>query len=585
MNMIVSPSLKFFRKNVKTPVTFYFLFFLCLIFLGCYKEAAKPTIDMPVNMLAATVAKTANPSASAAIAGKNVIMQGFYWDVPMGGTWWGNVQGKVSSWAGAGITSVWLPPCYKGASGGYSDGYDPFDYFDFGNYNQMGTTKTRYGSKSDLQSCINAAHSAGLQVYADIVINHNGGGSAQYNPNTGTTTNTLFVPASGIFPRSYNDFHPSTYEFSDAAVFSNYADLCHKNPNVSGGLWSNSNSVAKYFKGTLGFDGWRFDWVDGFSPAYVANFVAAAPGFAVTEYWGPSGGTSVSEIQSCINSSGVSSFDFPCVFALKAAFTNNNLANLRDMGMLCKSNPGKAVTFVTNHDINYIPNNNKLQAYAFIMAHEGTPCVFYSDYESLLDKAKMNTLIWINKNLASGTSTVLYADNDEYVAAMNGSPGLIIYINNSSSTLSRSVTTNWVNSNIHDYANNWGTDFTTNGSGVATISAPANSYTIWSGTGTVTGSNATITLRMLKDVQNGNSLFFTGNNSALTNWGGGVPGAWNSGNYWTTTVTVPSTQELDFKVRKGTTGGTGNIWESGPNHIIGNPINGTTYTVAFNGGF
>lgn len=573
------------RISIRKAVTYCLPIFFLLMFFACSKDHLGSNTTQ-----AGTKQETVTPPSEGrklvlnAISGKNVIIQGFYWDVPMGGTWWGNVQGKVSAWASAGFTSVWLPPASKGASGAYSVGYDPFDYFDFGNFNQMGTTETRYGSKTELQSLISAAHTAGLQVYADIVMNHNAGGAPQANPNTGTTTNTLFNPASGIFPRGYNDFHPSTYETADAAVFSNYPDLVHKNPNVANGMWANANSVAKYYKNTMGFDGWRFDWVDGFSPSYVANFVAAAPGFAVTEYWGPSNGTSVTELQNCVNGTGVSSFDFPAVFAMKNAFTNNNLDLLNSTSMLCKSNPSKAVTFVTNHDINPIPDANKLQAYAFIMAHEGTPCVFYSDYESLLDKSKMNTLIWINKNLAAGTTTVLYSDNDEYIAQMNGSPGLVIYINNSSSNQSRSVTTKWANSNLHDNTNNWGTDISTNSSGAATISAPGKSYAIWSNNGSAT-SNITITLRMLKDVQNGNSLFFTGNNATLTNWGSGLQGSWNSGNYWTKTITVPSGTTIEWKVRRGTTGGTGDLWENGTNHVITNPVNGTTYTADFNGGF
>lgn len=37
-------------------------------------------------------------------------MQAIYWYVPMGGTWWGTIQGKVSSWSSAGITAIWMPP-------------------------------------------------------------------------------------------------------------------------------------------------------------------------------------------------------------------------------------------------------------------------------------------------------------------------------------------------------------------------------------------------------------------------------------------------------------------------------------------
>jgi alpha-amylase len=404
-----------------------------------------------------------------------VMMQGFYWDVPAGGNWWNTIRGKASAWAAAGITAVWLPPSNKCQSGPNSDGYDPYDYFDFGNYNQMGTTETRYGSKDELNSLITTAHNSGLKVYADIVMNHNAGGSLQANPNTGGNTYTSFIVASGLFHRGYNDFHPSTYEQSDAGVFGSYPDLCHANPYVSGWLWSNANSVAKYYKNTMKYDGWRFDYVKGFAPSNVKNFVASAGGFAVGECWD----ANVSVVQSYVNASGTSAFDFPCYYALEAAFINNNLAALRDNGMLCKNNPGKAVTFVANHDINNI-YNNKLSAYAYILTHEGTPCIFYRDYEEWLDKNKLNNLIWINKNLAAGTTTVLYADNDEYIAKMSGSPGLVVYINNSGSTLSRSVTTNWVSNVIKDYTGNVGGTLTTSASKVVTASAPANSYSVWS---------------------------------------------------------------------------------------------------------
>ncbi|WP_462266883.1 alpha-amylase domain-containing protein [Mucilaginibacter sp.] len=561
---------------------------LITLLAACAKDKPLATDPALTGSASALAVASIQPLASGGIAGKEVLMQAFYWDVPMGGTWWQTIQSKVSSWNTAGVTAIWLPPASKGASGGYSMGYDPFDYFDFGDYNQMGTTETRFGSKAELLACISAAHNSGLKVYADIVMNHNYGGSAQNNPNTGGATNTSFIPASNIFPRGYNDFHPSSYEQKDSGTWSNYPDLCLANPYVQGGLWSNTNSVAKYYKNTLGFDGWRFDWIDGYNPAYVKNFVTAAPGFAVTEYWGPSGGTNVTELQSAITASGASSFDFPCLQAMKNAFTNNNLNLLSTTSMLCKTNPAKAVTFVTNHDVNYIPDNRKLQAYAFIMAHEGTPCLFYPDYESLLDKGKMNTLIWINKNLAAGNTSVLYADNDEYVAKMNGAPGLIIYINTSSSTLTRSVSTDWKSSTLHDFANNWSSDVTTNASGTTTLSVPANSYTIWSATGATGGGttgNVNITLRMQKDVFSGNSLYFSGNQAALTNWGSGLEGAWNSGNYWTKTATVPAGVALEFKSRKGVTGSGGDVWETGANHVISNPVNGTTYTFTFNGGF
>ena len=64
--------------------------------------------------------------------GGGVMMQAFYWDVPAGGNWWNTVNGKVTAWSNAGIGSIWLPPASKAQNGAFSMGYDPTDYFDFG---------------------------------------------------------------------------------------------------------------------------------------------------------------------------------------------------------------------------------------------------------------------------------------------------------------------------------------------------------------------------------------------------------------------------------------------------------------------
>jgi alpha-amylase len=46
-----------------------------------------------------------------------------------------------------GITSVWFPPAYKGTNGGYSTGYDAYDLYDLGEFDQKGTIPTKYGTK------------------------------------------------------------------------------------------------------------------------------------------------------------------------------------------------------------------------------------------------------------------------------------------------------------------------------------------------------------------------------------------------------------------------------------------------------
>jgi len=426
------------------------------------------------------VTNTSNtPNGRLPGVGGGVLMQAFYWDVPSGGDWYNTVKGKITAWDNSGISAIWLPPVSKAQNGPFSMGYDPFDYYDFGNYNQMGSTETRFGSLTELQSLISTAHGKNIQVYADIVINHNSGGASEANPYTGTSTYTKFTPLSNKFPRSYSDFHPNNIHSSDEGSFGGFADVCHAQSNVQNWLWLRSDAVGKYYKNTMGFDGWRFDYVKGFAASVVRDWNNNVGGFSVGEYW--DGNASL--VQSWVNGTNRTSaaFDFPAYYAMDAAFDGHDLTHLND-DMLWKRDAAKAVTFVTNHDTDII-YDGKLLSYAYIMTHEGYPCVFYRDYEEWLNKAKMDNLIWIHRNLAVGNTSILYVDNDEYIARRNGSPGLVVYFNDSGAWTERWIQTNWTSTGIHDYtgASTWWP--TTQSDKWVKIQAPPHGYTVWSPNG------------------------------------------------------------------------------------------------------
>ena len=408
--------------------------------------------------------------------GGGVMMQGFYWDVPAGGVWWNTLSTKVTDWSNAGIEAIWLPPVSKAQNGPFSMGYDPTDYFDFGNYNQNGTTETRFGSKSELSAFINAAHTEGMKVYADMVLNHNSGGQLENNQYTGTQTYTDFSVASGKFTRSQHDFHPNWVHGNDYGTFVGFPDLCHDVPYVQDWLWKRADGVGKYYRDVLGFDGWRFDYVKGFAPWVIKEWNANVGGFSVGELWD----SNVDALNSWANEANSSVFDFACYYKMNDAFDGNNL-NLLNEDMMWKRNPYKAVTFVTNHDTDEIWN--KMLAYAYILTHEGYPTIFYRDYEEWLNKERLNNLIWIHNNKATGNTTNLYTDNDEYIARRNGydgNPGLIVYINNSSDMSERWVPTNWSNTRIKDYTGHSEWQPTTQGGTWVKIQCPPNSYSIWS---------------------------------------------------------------------------------------------------------
>lgn len=418
--------------------------------------------------------------------GQGVMMQAFYWDVIEGGIWWDNITSKIDNWAANGIDAIWIPPISKAQSGPFSMGYDPYDYFDFGEFEQKGTTETRFGSRAELENMIAKAHDNNVAVIADMVINHNSGGDLEYNEFRQLETYTSFRPASGLFNRSQYDFLPNANRLSDEGRFGGFPDVDLLSDYVQDWMFRSEQSIANYYMNTLGIDGWRFDYVKGYSPTIVKQWVETVGGFAVGESFD---GNLDGVILPWIQASGVNAFDFPNFFNMKDAFNNGNLNDLTKPSLLA-SLPDKAVTFVGNHDTeardggNEFPNEWETHAYAYILSAPGYPTVFYSHYEDSGEeqKAKINQLIQLRSQLAAGDWEVKYVDNDEFIATRSGDvtkPGLALYINISDNEVSRDIQTHWVNANIKDYTEEFILFSQSDDMGNATLKAPAKGYAIW----------------------------------------------------------------------------------------------------------
>jgi alpha-amylase len=385
-----------------------------------------------------------------------VLFQAFYWNCPSAenqdGTWWNFVASKIPELQQAGFTALWLPPASKAANlGGPSMGYDPYDYYDLGDFNQKGRTKTWFGNQTELVALINAAHTANMQVYADLVLDHNNGGDAQEpNPIDGQMRWTRFNPASGRFPRNWEHFHPSRYETFDGMTFGDMPDLCHRNPKVYGEVIS----LAQWMIETIGFDGFRFDFVKGYAPwmvkaiaelRYLDKSEQGFYPFCVGECW--DGERTIDDWLGTINSfmdNPVSAFDFPLHYRLKDLCDTYgfSLSTLATPGTVAQDTPSEAVTFVDNHDTIRDPgnaiNNDKLLAYSFILTHEGYPSVFWMDWYNF-GLAKVGTpngiaaLVAAHEQHAGGTTQVLYADDNLYIMQRTGAeaqPGLVYVLNN-----------------------------------------------------------------------------------------------------------------------------------------------------------
>jgi alpha-amylase len=402
-----------------------------------------------------------------------VMMQAFHWDCPCEDKkefqWWNYINEKVPSLAKAGFTSLWLPPIHKAANlFGPSMGYDPYDYYDLGEFDQKGSIPTWFGTHMELDSLIESAHKHGLSLIADMVLNHNSGADAQeVNPITGQSRWTVFNPKSGKFPRNWECFHPSMYESWDEMTFGDMPDLSHRNPYV----FSELLKLSRWLIEEVGFDGFRYDFVKGFGAStvqsiqeyrYMRNGQYFEP-YGVAEYWDSTGNTLnwVSEANRS-SSNPVDAFDFPLRELLKNLCDRYgfSLKNLVGGESVLQKQNYSAVTFVENHDIRDEGRpiaNDKLMAYSYILTHEGYPCVFWKDYYNL-DLALEDThngiaaLVAAHEKYAAGSTSTLYLDDNLYIMQRSGygsQPGLIYVLNNRGDRWDGQwVNTQWCNTEL-----------------------------------------------------------------------------------------------------------------------------------------
>lgn len=102
------------------------------------------------------------------------MMQFFEWYCPGGGVHWKKFADETPRLASMGITAAWLPPPTKG-SNPEGTGYDIYDLWDLGEFDQKGEKRTKWGDKETLLAAIKKAKDAGIITYIDAVLNHKAG--------------------------------------------------------------------------------------------------------------------------------------------------------------------------------------------------------------------------------------------------------------------------------------------------------------------------------------------------------------------------------------------------------------------------
>lgn len=384
------------------------------------------------------------------------MMQFFHWYYPSDGSLWNEVKEKATELAEAGITALWLPPAYKGGSGGYDTGYGVYDLFDLGEFDQKGSIRTKYGTKEEFLTGIKAAQQAGIQIYADIVLNHKDSAdeteevyaAAYYESNRNQRVvadgklEKIQAYTKFTFPGRGDKYSSMKWHWwhFDSVVYNNWrpgespqkvylfegkghddfvnlekgnydfllgCDLDMQNEEVRGEL----DYWGKWFLDITGVDGFRIDAVKHIPTWFYRQWLPAMREhgqkelFSVGEYWENNLGSLLNYID--LTGGEMSLVDVPLHYNFHSASKVGSSYDLRRIldNTLMQTKPELAVTFVENHDSQPLQSLEsvveswfKPLAYALILLRrEGYPCLFYADYYGAHYKDK-GYEIWLDSH-------------------------------------------------------------------------------------------------------------------------------------------------------------------------------------------
>lgn len=364
-----------------------------------------------------------------------VIIQFFHWYHQ--GNLWKEFIDKVEEIKKLGFTAVWFPPAIKCAGGREGRGYDVYDLYDLGEFDQKGSIGTRYGTKREYLDAVEKAHNSGLQVYADIVLNHRLGADENeivtvQQVNEENRNETIGEPFEGevnvkfTFPGRKGEYSEFIWDhqcfsgvdcvrtddevkkgifkihndygtdWNDKAShqFGNYdylmgADVEFRNPYVVEEL----KNWIKWYIETTKVDGLRLDALKHIPSDFLKELIDYIKTeidndfFFVGEFWKDKV-EPISDFSENMNHR-LSLFDVPLhynFFTASQKGADYDMSSILNDTVLSRE-PTLAVSFVGNHDTQRLQALESAvegwfrpPAYAIILLSEnGYPCVFYPD--------------------------------------------------------------------------------------------------------------------------------------------------------------------------------------------------------------
>ena len=328
-----------------------------------------------------------------------VMLQGFSWDSYDYSQW--TVLEKQADDMKGFIDLVWLPHSGKCIETTQVMGYMPYDYF-----NQ----NSSFGTEAELRSLIAKFKANGIGAIADVVVNHrNTDGWYTFPAETykGVTYQMLSTDicknddGGKTATQAKKDGVSLSNNYDEGTDFGGCRDIDHKSENVQKII----KAYLKFLKEDIGYTGFRYDMVKGFSGTHVADYNdAAGIEYSVGEYW--DGNPSIINWINKTNKKSAA-FDFQFRYNVRDAVNgaaNGKVTTSPDWSKL-KSDYNLmhdatyrqyAITFVENHDMQYRSKDEPLDplkrdtlaANAYMLAMPGTPCVFQPHWRAYKQEIK-----------------------------------------------------------------------------------------------------------------------------------------------------------------------------------------------------
>lgn len=327
-----------------------------------------------------------------------VMLQGFSWDAYDYSQW--TVLEKQADDMKGFIDLVWLPQSGKCIETTQVMGYKPYYYF-----NQ----NSSFGTEAELRSLIAKFKAAGIGAIADVVVNHrNTDGWFTFPTETYNGVTYKMQPTDicknddgGATAKQATKEGVSLSNNNDEGQdWDGCRDLDHKSANVQKII----KAYLKFLKEDMGYTGFRYDMVKGFSGTHVADYNdATGVEFSVGEYW--DGNPSIINWINKTNKKSAA-FDFQFRYNVRDAVgvKDNKIVSSPNWSKLKSDNNlmhdptyrQYAITFVENHDMQYRSADEQLDplkrdtlaANAYMLAMPGTPCVFQPHWRAYKQEIK-----------------------------------------------------------------------------------------------------------------------------------------------------------------------------------------------------